>query len=485
MIQFEGELFKVVQQSGIFPDSKTFVDAVPKIPEEKILQKFKLKSGKPKFSLKKFVEEYFVLPEFIANDLTAVDISSIEAYINSLWDFLTRTPNAALKNDSLIPLKYSYIVPGGRFREIYYWDSYFTSVGLATVARFDLIESMIKNFIYLLNQFGLIPTGNRLYYTSRSQPPVLTYMVDLLYQKYGVDYIKPYLSSLEKEYQFWMKYRAIKMPDGSILNHYFDNTTKPRQESFVEDFSLAEGLSEGEAQKLYQNIRAAAESGWDFSSRWLQNYMDLSTIQTADVVPVDLNGLLFGIENLLAKYFSELHEDRKAEYYLSQAEQRKLNMDKYFWNEERGFYFDYNLRLQSYSDIYALSGVVPMFVNLASDHQVIKMTQILRDKFLQIGGLTTTLIDSGQQWDAPNGWAPLQWFAVKGLLNYNERNLALEIAHRWLDTLNKSFAKMHVLMEKYNVYQPDVIACGGEYSVQQGFGWTNGIALKFLELCGG
>jgi len=483
MIQIQGELFEAVQRSGIFPDSKTFVDAVPKIDEEKILQEFQQESHQPNFSLQEFIEKHFILPGFIAENLTGIDASSSKAYINSLWDFLLRQPEAAQEHGSLIPLQHTYIVPGGRFREIYYWDSYFTAVGLATADRFDLIESMIKNFVDLLNQFGLIPNGNRKYYVSRSQPPVLTYMVDLLYQQYGIDYIKSYLNALEKEYQFWMEHRVVEMPDGEMLNRYFSDIAEPRPESFIEDVNLAAGLDDVATKKLYQNIRAAAESGWDFSSRWFKDPYDFKTIQTIDIVPVDLNGLLFGIENLLAKYFSELGEFVKAKYYLLQAEQRKQSMQKYFWDEEKDFYFDYNLKLQARSDIYALSGVVPLFVNLASSQQAAMVSCVLQSKFLQPGGLVATLIESGQQWDAPNGWSPLQWFAVKGLLNYNLRELALEIAGRWLTILNKEFAKAKVLREKYNVCNHDILAGGGEYSVQQGFGWTNGIALKFMELC--
>lgn len=483
MIQIEGEVFEAVQRSGIFPDSKTFVDAVPKTSGEKILQEFKQESHQANFCLHEFIEKHFILPNVITEDLTGIDASSSKAYINSLWHSLLRQPEDVHVNNSLIPLQHTYIVPGGRFREIYYWDSYFTAVGLATIDQFDLIESMIKNFIYLLNKLGLVPNGNRKYYVSRSQPPVLTYMVDLLYQQYGIDYIKPYLGALEKEYQFWMEHRAVEMPDGEMLHRYFSDVPEPRPESFIEDVNLAAGLDDLDTKKLYQNIRAAAESGWDFSSRWFADPMDFKTIQTIDIVPVDLNGLLFGVENLLAKYFSEINESTKTKHYLLRAEQRKQSMQKYFWDEEKGFYFDYNLKLQTKSNAYALSGVVPLFVNLASRQQAAMAACVLQSKFLQPGGLVTTLIESGQQWDAPNGWSPLQWFAVKGLLNYNVRELALEIAQRWLAVLNKEFAKTKVLREKYNVCNHDILACGGEYSVQQGFGWTNGIALKFMELC--
>jgi len=355
---------------------------------------------------------------------------------------------------------------------------------------------MVKNFVYLQEKLGLIPNGNRQYYITRTQPPVLAFMVDLLYQQFGLEHIKPYIDALEKENQFWMDgknqlnndnvthRRIVRMPNGETLNRYWDDVEPsiPRQESHREDFALAKNMNETDAKQLYRNIRAAAESGWDFTARWFKDRKNLSTIQITSIAPIDLNALLYGQEKLLAKYIAKSGDQEKADFYQAAAEKRKQTINTYCWNENAGFYFDYNIKTNAPSDFYSLAGVVPIFTEMASQEQAAAIKKQLEQKFLQPGGLVSTLIKANQQWDYPNGWAPLQWFAVKGLLNYNHQELALEIAKRWVKTLRTNFDHTKMLMEKYNVCQPDLIAKGGEYSVQEGFGWTNGIALKFIEL---
>ena len=146
------------------------------------------------------------------------------------------------------------------------------------------------------------------------------------------------------------------------------------------------------------------------------------------------------------------------------------------------FLFDYNLKIQTQSDVYALSGTVPMFVGLASLQQVTKIAGVLHNKFLRPGGLVTTLIATGQQWDAPDGWAPLQWFAVKGLTEYGFVSEAQAIIKNWLSMIEMRFAEDKCLLEKYNVCELVSRAGGGEYTVQQGFGWTNGVTSRFYKL---
>jgi alpha,alpha-trehalase len=482
MIQTEGAFFQAVQMGQVFPDSKTFVDCAPKIPADEILQKYAVESEKADFDLKSFVLEHFVLPEEAQDSTSKIDTTSVETYINSLWEVLKRTPKDKRDGDTLLPLAYPYIVPGGRFGEIYYWDSFFTAVGLATEDKYDIIESMVKNFIHLLNTVGLIPNGNREYYTSRSQPPVLGFMIDLLYAKYGIDYIKPYVFDLEKEYNFWMDTHSVNLSDGGRLNLYRDNASVPRQESYKEDFTLGKDLATEDAKKLFNNLRSGAESGWDFTSRWFADPMDIATIQTTDIIPIDLNALLYGTEQLLTKYFKELGDAAKSAAYAKKAEDRVMLINKYCWDNDAGFFFDYNHKTNTKVNVYGMSGAVPLFVAMASDDQADKVEKVLENKFLKPGGFVTTTLETGQQWDAPNGWPPLQWFGVKGLLNYGKKDLAYVAMERWVKMVRNHFAKAHALMEKYNVCEPDVIAGGGEYSVQEGFGWTNGITLKFIKM---
>ncbi|RYE30021.1 MAG: response regulator, partial [Sphingobacteriales bacterium] len=237
---------------------------------------------------------------------------SVEEHIRCLWDVLTRQPVPA-SSGSLLFLPHAYVVPGDRFREVYYWDSFFTMLGLQVHGRWDLIQNMIDNFSYLIDTIGFIPNGNRTYYLSRAHPPFYSLMIKLLEEKKGIGTLEKYKVRLQKEYDFWMDgannlsestdaiRRVVRMPDGSILNRYWDDSTKPRPESYEEDVELVHTLYEDEIK--YRHIRAAAESGWDFSSRWFEDGKSMSTIDTTNIIPIDLNTLLYHHELVLADVY--------------------------------------------------------------------------------------------------------------------------------------------------------------------------------------
>ena len=486
-IQMEGSLFEAVQGAGIFKDSKTFVDAVPKGEPEEILARFEQRKDQAGFSLKGFVLEHFDLPQPAEVDESlALEITSLTSYIDSLWARLRREPEDAPQGSTLVPLEYPYIVPGGRFNEIYYWDSYFTFLGLVEAGQLEMVENMVRNFVYLQETLGVIPNGNRHYFATRSQPPFLSLMVELLweekYQHQEEGLPASYLAALEREHAFWMKPERVTPAGDTLLNHYWDTATTPRQEAYLEDTSLAKNHDSPE--QLYRELRAAAESGWDFSSRWLRDPDDLATMHTTDILPIDLNGLLYNLERLLAEFHERASDTERAERYASDAARRKDAVDHYCWNEGKGFYFDYDASAQVQTDVYSLAGAFPLFLKIASDKQADAVKGILMSEFLHPGGLISTLRETGQQWDSPNGWAPLQWAAVQGLRNYGFEAEAKEIATRWLEMVRPRFAEDKKLLEKYDVVDLTKRAGGGEYAVQEGFGWTNGVTLKLLNLYG-
>ena len=488
LIQMEGPLFEAVQLERIFKDSKTFVDAVPKGDPLTILRSYERERNTSGFDLKAFVHEHFDLPKAAeASKDLPLDTSSLEGYIDSLWPRLRREPADAEPNDTLIPLKHPYIVPGGRFREIYYWDSYFTFLGLAEAGQLDMVENMVRNLVHLQGELGHIPNGNRHYFATRSQPPVLSLMVRLLWdERYrdaedGVERIAEFLPALEREHRFWMSTaRAVKLTDGTLLNRYWDSATTPRQESYGEDFDL--GQESRFADDLYQNIRAAAESGWDFSSRWLKVPGELGSIQTTDLLPVDLNCLLYLLETSLVGYYGLLGDADKQASFLEAAETRKEAIQTLFWNQAEGYYFDYSWRTRKQTNIYSLAGVLPLFARIAEGERAERVKDKLMNDFLKPGGLVTSLSGEGEQWDNPNGWAPLQWFAIVGLKHYGFDAEAKEIATRWLSMIRGRFESDRKLLEKYDVVNLDKKPGGGEYEVQEGFGWTNGVTLKLLKL---
>lgn len=478
-------LYEAVQGAGIFPDSKYFPDCIPKSKPAEILEAFETEKDQDEFDLRSFVERHFNPPQQ-PNTNYSSENRSINEHLNLLWDILTRQPDQ--QAGTLIALPKAYIVPGGRFREIYYWDSYFTMLGLKASDRWDIIQNMVDNFAYLINTIGFIPNGNRTYYLGRSQPPFFVCMVELLAEEKGEDIWLEYLPALQKEYNFWMagseelspentaNKRTVLMNDGAVLNRYYDHFSTPRPEAYIEDVHIAK-KSENSAEEVYRHIRAAAESGWDFSSRWFADGSNMETINTTDLLPVDLNCLLYHLEQNLGKGYRISGENHLSAFYESKATQRKKAILKYFWNENSGFFFDYDFIKEQHSGALTLAGLFPLFFNLASSGQAAQVAEMVANKFLFPGGVSTTLLQTGQQWDAPNGWAPLQWITIKGLSNYGQNNLAETIRQNWTNTVEMVYATTGKMMEKYNVMHPDKAAGGGEYPNQDGFGWTNGVYL--------
>ncbi len=493
-----GQLFYDVQSDvNIFADCKTFVDCVPLFQPEVIKEKYSALKNRSDSSIRTFLKNNFKIPGNESDYIS--DSSSVNEHISKLWDVLKRQPDE-IRSGTLIPLPYPYIVPGGRFREIYYWDSYFTMLGLKEDHHFELIQNMVDNFSYLIEKSGYIPNGNRTYYLGRSQPPFYSLMISLLAGIKGDSIYTHYLKYMEKEYEFWMDgtskladtvsefRRIVRLKDGEILNRYWSDSDLPRAESYREDIKTADeaALKIHGIQKEYvfRNLRATAESGWDFSSRWLSSDSSgykLFTIHTTDIIPVDLNSLLFNLENTLFKCYQLAGNDQKAAFYKSRSESRQKAIRKYCWNEKKGFFMDYNFKKQNQTEIFSIAGMYPLFVMLANTNEANAVAENIEEKFLKPGGVPATLNNTGEQWDAPNGWAPLIWITISGLENYNFNDLAAKIKVRWLGLNKKVYKATFKMLEKYDVEDTTKKGGGGEYPNQDGFGWTNGIYQKLSK----
>ncbi len=490
---YETQLFKDVQLSSIFEDSKTFVDLVPKRDVSLIEAEYLEQKDKEGFSLNDFVLENFEHKSMRGLQFELDTTQNMYEHISHMWDKLKREPDSVFAHASRIALPYDYIVPGGRFQEIYYWDSYFTMEGLLVDGQDEVAESMVANFAFLIDSLGFIPNGTRDYYNTRSQPPYFSLMVDAIARK-DEKVLVNYLPQIEKEYNYWMEgaqdvgelqpaKRVVNLSDGNTLNRYWDSGNTPRPESYKEDYLLAQNLpNDSLKQLLYKNLRSAAASGWDFSSRWFGEERGLASTETISILPVDLNCLLYFMEETLAKAHSLAGNMDQSNDYKGLAAQRKKAIQTYFWNENAGYYQDYNFEKGRMTLEPTLAGVNPLFFGLASEEQAENVKDVIMSVFLKDGGLVTTLDHSGQQWDAPNGWAPLQWLAVNGLLNYGYTAEAKEIMTRWLTLNEKVYANTGKMMEKYNVEDLTLLSGGGEYPTQDGFGWTNGVALGFKQL---
>ncbi|HSG65603.1 MAG TPA: trehalase family glycosidase, partial [Gammaproteobacteria bacterium] len=407
------------------------------------------------------------------------------------WASLSRNADREESGSSLISLPRPYIVPGGRFREIYYWDSYFTMLGLAEAQRYDAIEDMVENFAFLIDTVGFVPNGNRTYYCTRSQAPYFVLMVELLAEVRGNPALgRRFLPQLRKEYEFWMQgsdalgdgeanRRVVRIGD-CLLNRHWDESDKARPESYAEDIALA-AMSSRFHGEVFRDVRAACESGWDFSSRWLAQPNALSSIYTTRIVPVDLNCLLHRLETVLAREHAALGDNASADHYATRAANRRALLQSKFFDVRSGLFVDLLLPELVPTGATSLATAYPLFLGIATPTQAREVVTRLRSAYLAPGGWLTTLHATGQQWDRPLGWAPLQWVVWEGLRRYGFDELAELGARRWIDNNLSVYATTGQFLEKYDVETIGTTPHGGEYEVQYGFGWTNAVLLKLMN----
>jgi alpha,alpha-trehalase len=479
-------LFDEVQRAQIFEDQKMMTDAVPLFPVSKINAEYEMQKGNAGFDLKDFVMANF---DFLGAKISIQreDQLPIEQHIEKLWDELTRT--AYEEKGTLLKLPKPYIVPGGRFNEFFYWDSYFIMLGLQVSGRTEMMKNIIENCSYLIQNVGFVPNASRTHFLSRSQPPYFSLMLDLLFETTNDEKIyTQYHDTLEKEYAFWMNgeegldhesrvKRVAKTKDGDILNRYYDAENTPRPESYLIDIEDSKNTGE----EFYRNIRSACESGWDFSSRWFADGEHIQTIETLNLAEVDLNSLLWHLEKTLARSSALLNLTEKENYFTQRAARRRQIINTYFWDENTECYKDYHLKKHKNTPSEHIAALYPLFLGLADKTQAESVAKHIAEKFLYQGGLVTTTKKTGQQWDLPNAWAPYQWLGFKAMKNYGFDELAEEIKNNWCKNVERVYSNTGKLMEKYNALDTETIAGGGEYPNQDGFGWTNGVYLKLKQ----
>jgi alpha,alpha-trehalase len=477
-----GPLFVDVQTRRLFPDGKTFVDATPKRPVGEILRDYRAGAFGDDAALKAFVLANFDVPGTAPTAATDTARPPLAEHIRALWPQLTRPPVVPTPGSSALAMPRPYVVPGGRFREIYYWDSYFTMLGLVADRRDDLVEGMIDDFVSLVERYGHVPNGARTYYLSRSQPPFLYLMMGLSEVTDPAVRARR-LAALRREHAFWTSpERAVVTATGPALQHWWDAKTTPRDESYREDVETAKASTAPPAT-TYRNLRAAAESGWDFSSRWLRDGRTLATIDTTAIVPVDLNSLLYGMERSIADGCRAAGDAACARDFDAQADRRRAQIERWLWNAAEGRYGDYDTKDRRILPGVTAATLYPLFVGLASPEHAARVAQTVERALLAPNGLRTTTVDTGQQWDKPNGWAPLQWIAVEGLRRYGRDDLAKQIALRFVATADREYRASGRLLEKYDVEESKP-GGGGEYPTQDGFGWTNGVVRAMQERYG-
>jgi alpha,alpha-trehalase len=385
-----GGLYRDVELAHLFPDSKTFADMVPNESPQQIVANYAAHKDGAHFDLKYFVDERFTLPTRETKNYVSDPGQSVTADIDTLWSVLRRDPDATASAwSSLLPLPYPYIVPGDRFDEIYYWDSYFIMLGLRQSGREELLKNELDNFATLVDRYGHIPNGNRTYYLSRSQPPFFAQMVRLKAEREGDQGYLRYLPALREEYAYWMDghdkvapgsaYRhVVRLPDSTLLNRYWDDRATPRDESYREDVVTAQQTPQHNTEDLWRNLRAGGETGWDFSSRWFADGKTLATIEVTSLIPVDLNSLLVNLERTLAKAYRVQGDATHAENLEPRAAARADAIHRVSWDAPLNAFGDYDFVRHRLTHRLSAATVYSLYAGVATKAQAASVAATMR-----------------------------------------------------------------------------------------------------------
>ncbi|XP_055129362.1 trehalase isoform X1 [Symphalangus syndactylus] len=520
-IYCHGELLHQVQMAKLYQDDKQFVDMPLSVAPEQVLQTFTELSRDhnhsiPREQLQAFVHEHFQAkgqelqpwtpadwkdsPQFLQK-ISDAKLRAWAGQLHQLWKKLGKKMKPEVLSHperfSLIYSEHPFIVPGGRFVEFYYWDSYWVMEGLLLSEMAETVKGMLQNFLDLVKIYGHVPNGGRVYYLQRSQPPLLTLMMDCyLTHTNDTAFLQENIETLALELDFWTKNRTVSVSlegNNYLLNRYYVPYGGPRPESYSKDAELADTLPEGDREALWAELKAGAESGWDFSSRWLiggPNPNSLSGIRTSKLVPVDLNAFLCQAEELMSNFYSRLGNNSQATKYRMLREQRLAALNAVLWDKETGAWFDYDLENKKKNREFYPSNLTPLWAGCLSDPGVAdKALKYLEDNRILTYqyGIPTSLQKTGQQWDFPNAWAPLQDLVIRGLAKTPLRGaqeVAFQLAQNWIRTNFDVYSQKSAMYEKYDVSNGGQPGGGGEYEVQEGFGWTNGVVLMLLDRYG-
>ncbi len=396
----------------------------------------------------------------------------------------------------LLYLPKPYVVPGGRFNEMYGWDSYFIQIGLLRDGQVDLAKDMADNFLYEIANYGKILNANRTYYLHRSQPPFLTQMLLSVYRKtQDKTWLAAAVPPIEKYYRFWTTVPHLTEATG--LQRYFDTGDGPAPEAVsaelndkgqteydtireyyrthkIEDYDVSQYYDKrtNELTALfYRGDRSMRESGFDPSSRFGPFNVDIIHYD-----PVCLNSLLYRMEEQTAEILTILGRNADVPVWTERARARGERMRTLLWDDKDGLFYDYNFQTKRRRRYPYLTTFYPLWAGIATREQAARVVANL-PMFETVDGLTTSTQQSGDQWDAPFGWAPLELLAVEGLRNYGYNAEADRISGKFLKLVLEVYLGTGTIVEKYDVIHGGSNIAGGilygYHSNEIGFGWTN------------
>jgi alpha,alpha-trehalase len=413
-----------------------------------------------------------------------------------------------IQEHGLLYLPGPYVVPGGRFNELFGWDSYFIQLGLLRDGEIELAKSLVEQLLYQVQHYGTVLNANRTYFLTRSQPPFLSQMVLAQFQHtQDRAWLQRALPTVEQFYYYWTlpphlnqatglsRYFALgEGPAPEVLfsernqqgrNHY-DSVLDYYRQFEVTDYDIHlyyDPDSHQLTDLFYKGDRSMRESGFDITNRFGPFSVDI-----IHYAPVCLNSLLYQMELDLAQINEELGNETQAQPWRDRAIQRRQTINQLLWDETAGLYLDYNFRTNQRNHYEFATAFYPLWVGLASIEQAQRIVEEHLPHFEAPGGLLTSTRVTGCQWDAPFGWAPLNLIAEQGLRRYGYHQDATRLAHKFLKLVIQEFEKQGTIVEKYDVNQcsanvSDEIFFG--YSSNEiGFGWTNGVVLEMLANLG-
>ena len=582
-------ILNAARRAELWTDSKSFVDTRARSPPATLIRALAgSRAATCAKAARAFLNEHFEsgprdrtrTPELsdwredvgMTREAACAESRAFATHVHGLWRVLARldaddeeeateteTPIAVVSGDGLsspenaeaaradetvkrttssrIRLPFPAVVPGERFRETYYWDTYWIVLGLLASEMHATAKGVTNNLLHMVNTYGFVPNGARVYYLNRSQPPLLTSCVAVVYDATkDLAWLRQSLPMLVQEYAYLTRpERIINVRDpetGEIhaLARYFANTTRPRPESYREDVELArratknirDGVEKLEAKRtIYRHLASAAESGYDFSSRWFLDGDTLETIRTCDIIPADLNGFMLRVESEIVYLAREILVTIKPEdelyaerLYLTQvlekfshaADARRRAINAVLWDDDVKRWRDMAFKPRQAEDARAIyrdvcdlkpasqspftSDFTPLWCG-AADRDSERAYEVVRalkeSKLVTENGIATSRIESGQQWDWPNAWAPTTHMIVEAIQIFapKEEAYAKTLAHAWIRTAHAAWKETGYMHEKYDV-RADVhgVGGGGEYVPQRGFGWTNGVTLRLMSQYG-
>ncbi|XP_035699852.1 trehalase-like [Branchiostoma floridae] len=523
-----GALLNAVQSTRVFKDSKTFVDMSMKSSPEDILGAFdnmraRGQDIRSREVMRRFVSQWFSGPGAELEDWEPSDWQERPAFLNGirdesyrewaedlhgLWKKLSKRVSRDVRDyperHSSMYVPYPFIIPGGEHREMQYWDTYWTVRGLLLSNMLETVQGILENFAEMVQRFGYVPGGGRVYQSKRSGPPLLIPTVlEYLEHSNDITLIRSLLPTLEREYDFWMNNRTVDIrgSDGSMhtLNRYHVLVGQSRPEAWRLDERTARSLQRGaDPADFHSHVATAVESGWEFSSRWLADVgpqaRTLASIRTRNIVPVDLNAMMCLNEVALSRIYQRAGDRRKAGYYNNAAARRRVAMDKVLWSERRGAWFDYDLQAEGRRDRFYVSNIWPLWAKCYGngmgdanvEARVLSYLKQYTDVLNYTGGVPASLQESGQAWDYPYGTAPNHFVLIEALSVSQlteAKNAALNLTRKWLESNYRDWVHTGAMWDTYNVITRRRPRNSDE-EVKDGYGWTNGVALHLLDKYG-